>query len=88
MGFEAENQPGVYRRWCYSLSVDIIEGKLLMGIEVAGLLGLIWLIIVIWAIIKTAQARVGPVPKILWILILLLFPLVGLILWFFLGPKG
>ena len=59
-----------------------------MGIEVAGLLGLIWLIIVIWAIIKTAQARVGPVPKVLWILILLFFPLLGLILWFLLGPKG
>lgn len=59
-----------------------------MGIEVAGLLGLIWLIIVIWAIIKTAQARVGAVPKILWILILLFFPVLGLIIWFFLGPKG
>ncbi len=58
-----------------------------MGIEV-GLLGLIWLIIVIWAIIKTAQARVGPVPKFLWILILLFFPVLGLILWIFLGPKG
>lgn len=59
-----------------------------MGIEVAGLLGLIWLIIVIWAIIKTAQSRVGAVPKVLWILILLFFPLVGLIIWLFLGPKG
>ncbi len=59
-----------------------------MGIEVAGLLSLIWLIIVIWAIIKTAQARVGAVPKVLWILVLLFFPLVGLIFWFLLGPKG
>lgn len=59
-----------------------------MGIEVAGLLGLIWLIIVIWAIIKTAQSRAGTVPKILWILILLFFPLLGLIIWLLLGPKG
>lgn len=36
-----------------------------MGIEVAGILGLIWLIIVIWAIIKTAQSSAGPVAKIL-----------------------
>ncbi len=36
-----------------------------MGIEIAGLFGLIWLIIVIWAIIKTAQSPAGPVPKIL-----------------------
>jgi len=58
-----------------------------VGIEVAGLLGLIWLIIVIWAIIKTAQSAAGPVAKVLWILILLFFPLLGLILWLLLGPK-
>lgn len=58
-----------------------------MGIEVAGLLGLIWLIIVIWAIIKTAQSNAGPVAKVLWILILLFFPLLGLIIWLLLGPK-
>ncbi len=58
-----------------------------MGIEV-GFLGLLWLIVVIWAIVKTAQARVGFVPKLLWILILLFFPLLGFILWLFLGPKG
>lgn len=58
-----------------------------MGIEVAGLLGLIWLIIVIWAVIKTAQSHAGPVAKVLWILILLFFPLIGLIIWLLLGPK-
>lgn len=58
-----------------------------MGIEV-GLLGLIWLLVVIWAIIKTAKARVGMVPKFLWILILLFFPVLGFIFWLFLGPKG
>jgi len=59
-----------------------------MGIEVAGIFGLIWLIIIIWAIIKTAQSPAGLVPKILWILILLAFPIIGLILWLLLGPKG
>lgn len=59
-----------------------------MGLEVSGLLGIIWLIIVIWAIIKTAQSSAGPLPKALWIVILLLLPLVGLILWLLLGPKG
>ncbi|MGY6587710.1 MAG: PLDc N-terminal domain-containing protein [Wenzhouxiangella sp.] len=59
-----------------------------MGIEVAGIFGLIWLIIVIWAIIKVATSSAGPGAKILWILILLFFPLVGLIIWFLLGPKG
>lgn len=58
-----------------------------MGIEV-GILGFIWLIIVIWAIVKTAQSSAGPVAKLLWILILLFFPILGLIIWLLLGPKG
>lgn len=58
-----------------------------MGLEV-GILGLLWLIVVIWAIVKTAQSPAGMVPKVLWILILLFFPVVGLIFWLFLGPKG
>lgn len=59
-----------------------------MGLEIGGLLGLIWLIIVIWAIIKVAGSPASGVAKVLWILILLLFPLIGLIIWFFLGPKS
>ncbi|AFI83003.1 PLDc N-terminal domain-containing protein [Methylophaga nitratireducenticrescens] len=59
-----------------------------MGVEVGGLLGLIWLIIIIWAILKVAKSGAGTLSKVLWILILLLFPVVGLIIWFFLGPKG
>jgi hypothetical protein len=59
----------------------------MFGIEF-GILGLIWLIIVIWAIVKTAQARVGLVVRFLWIAILIVFPLVGFLFWLFLGPKG
>lgn len=64
------------------------KGECIMGIEVGGLLGLIWLIIVIWAVVKVAKSSAGPVAKLLWILILLFFPLVGLIVWLMLGPKG
>ena len=59
-----------------------------MGIEIGGLLGLIWLLIVIWAIVKVAQSSAGALPKVLWILLLLFMPLVGFILWLLLGPKG
>lgn len=59
-----------------------------MGIEVGGILGLIWLIIVIWAIVKVAKSSAGPVPKLLWILILLFLPVAGFIAWLLLGPKG
>jgi hypothetical protein len=58
-----------------------------MEILILGPLGLLWLIIVIWAIIKTAQSAAGPVGKFLWILILLFFPILGFILWLLLGPK-
>ncbi|KPQ20451.1 MULTISPECIES: PLDc N-terminal domain-containing protein [unclassified Halomonas] len=59
-----------------------------MGIEVGGLLGLIWLVIIVWAIVKVAKSSAGGLAKLLWILALLFFPLVGLIVWFLLGPKG
>lgn len=59
-----------------------------MGIEVGGLLGLIWLIILVWAIVKVAKSSAGTFSKLLWIIVLLVFPLVGLILWLLLGPKG
>lgn len=59
-----------------------------MGIEVGGLLGLIWLVIIVWAIIKVAKSPAGGLAKLLWILVLLFFPLVGLIIWLLLGPKG
>lgn len=58
-----------------------------MGPEI-GLLGLIWLIVLVWAIIKTAQARVGVFVRFVWIVVLILFPVVGFLFWIFLGPKG
>lgn len=58
-----------------------------MSIEVGGLFGLILLICVIYGILKTAQSSAGTGSKVLWILILLLLPLLGFILWFLLGPK-
>ncbi len=59
-----------------------------MGIEIVGLGSLIWLVILVWAIIKTAQARVGVFVRFVWIVVLILFPVVGFLFWIFLGPKG
>ncbi|MEZ0231830.1 MAG: PLDc N-terminal domain-containing protein [Methylophilaceae bacterium] len=42
----------------------------------------------IFAIIKIIQSSASGVEKILWILAVLLFPVVGLIIWFFAGPGG
>lgn len=59
-----------------------------MGIEIVGLGSLIWLIILVWAIVKTAQARVGAFVRFMWIIVLILFPVLGFVIWLFLGPKG
>ena len=59
-----------------------------MGMDIGGLLGLIWLFIVIWAIVKVAQSSAGAISKLLWILILLFLPVLGLIAWLLLGPKS
>ena len=59
-----------------------------MSIEVNGLLGLILLILDIWAIINILQSGAGIGAKVLWIVVILLLPLVGLILWWFLGPRS
>lgn len=59
-----------------------------MGIEVGGLLGLIILIIDVWAIIKVVQSPAGTGSKVLWVVLILVLPVVGLLLWFLLGPKG
>jgi len=59
-----------------------------MGIEVGGISGLILLVLDVWAIIKVSQSSAATGNKVLWVVIILLLPLLGLILWFFLGPKG
>jgi hypothetical protein len=53
-----------------------------------GLLGLLILIGDVWAIINIIQSSVSNEKKLLWTLVVLLLPLLGLILWFFLGPRG
>lgn len=58
-----------------------------MGLEVSGIFGIIWLIIIIWAIIRTAQSSASPLAKAIWIVVLLLLPLLGLIAWLLFGPK-
>lgn len=59
-----------------------------MGIEVGGILGLLHLILAIYAIIQVLKSSAGGGSKFLWVLIIFFFPVVGLIAWFFMGPKA
>lgn len=58
-----------------------------MSIEVSGILGFIWLIISVWAIVRTVQSGASAGKKTLWIVFILLLPVIGIVVWFFLGPK-
>lgn len=53
-----------------------------------GILGLLHLIVAIWAIINIFGSGASTLAKVLWTLFVLLFPLIGLIVWFFVGPKS
>ena len=60
----------------------------MLSIKVSGLFGLIVLALDIWAIVRVVQSNAGAGVKTLWILIILFMPILGLILWMLLGPKG
>ena len=52
-----------------------------------GLWGLLILAGDIWAIINILQSSESNGKKLIWTLAVLLLPLLGLILWYFLGPR-
>jgi succinate dehydrogenase/fumarate reductase cytochrome b subunit len=53
-----------------------------------GLWGLLILVGDVWAIINIFQSSASNEKKLLWTIVVLLLPLIGLILWYFLGPRG
>ena len=60
----------------------------MMDIGYHGLWGLLILAVDIWAIINILQSSASNGNKLLWIIVVVLLPLLGLILWYFLGPRG
>jgi hypothetical protein len=58
-----------------------------MGIEVGGILGLVILIADIWAIVKTFESPTSTGTKVFWIVLVLLLPILGLIIWLIAGPR-
>lgn len=53
----------------------------------SGLLGLVVFILDIYAIIKIMGSSASSVKKLVWVLIVLFLPVIGLIIWFLMGPK-
>jgi len=52
-----------------------------------GIFGVLVLIGDIWALINILQSSAANDKKLLWVVVVVLLPLVGLILWFFMGPR-
>jgi hypothetical protein len=52
-----------------------------------GLWGLLILAGDIWAIINMLQSSADNGTKLIWVLVVLLLPVLGLILWYFIGPR-
>ena len=53
-----------------------------------GLLGIIILIADIYAIYQVFTSGASTMAKVLWILGILIFPVVGFIVWLIAGPRG
>lgn len=53
-----------------------------------GLWGVLLLVGDVWAIINIFQSSVSNEKKLIWIVAVALLPLLGLILWYFLGPRA
>lgn len=54
---------------------------------IEGLIGIIVLVLDIYAIIKVVGSGASTGAKVLWVVVILLLPVVGLILWLLLGPS-
>lgn len=71
---------------CYTVASAEAESD--MGIEVGGFFGLVLLVLDVWAIVKTVGSTATTGSKVVWIVVILLLPLVGFLLWLLFGPKA
>lgn len=54
--------------------------------EVPGILGVLILIADIYAILKIVKSSSGDGKKALWIAVVLILPVLGVIIWYLMGP--
>jgi Phospholipase_D-nuclease N-terminal len=60
------------------------EGK---DMRYGGLVGLIVLVADVWAIVNIFQSSASTGDKVLWTVLVIVLPVLGFILWYFLGPR-
>ena len=49
--------------------------------------GLLHLIVVVFVTVSVIGSRASTLAKTLWVVVVFVFPLVGFLLWLFLGPR-
>ncbi|MBL8660621.1 MAG: PLDc N-terminal domain-containing protein [Rhodospirillales bacterium] len=49
--------------------------------------GLIVLVLDVWAIINVVQSNESMMKKAIWVVVILLLPLLGFLLWIIIGPR-
>ena len=59
-----------------------------MGDAFGGIFGLLILILDIWAIISIVRSDSTSGKKVLWVLLIVILPVLGLIIWRIMGPRG
>lgn len=55
--------------------------------EIGGLFGLLVLAADVWAILNIFQSTATTGAKALWIVLVLALPLIGVVIWYFAGPR-
>jgi hypothetical protein len=56
-------------------------------VQYRGLWGLLVLIADVWAIVNIVQSGADTGRKVLWVVLVIVLPVLGFVLWFFLGPR-
>lgn len=59
----------------------------IVDIYAGGLIGLLILIADVWAILNIVQSKIETLNKLLWIVLILVLPIIGLIIWWLAGPR-
>lgn len=59
----------------------------MFGLEI-GFLGLILLILVLWAGFHIIQSSISPFAKAIWVVVLLFLPFLGWLAWLLFGPRA
>ena len=57
-------------------------------LEVGGIVGFISLVLFIYATLKIAGSDASSAAKVVWILAILVFPILGFLIWLLVGPSS